>query len=100
MLLVALLLLPAAGCPFRAKKMQFMCELQTTLRELMRKNEEYRLQVWLLLLLLVLGVPWTVTSANPTMLASFPFMLAWPGCAVLKLDLLMTTACHFLTMHC
>jgi len=54
MLLVALLLLPAAGCPFRAKKMQFMCELQTTLRELMRKNEEYRLQVWLLLLLLVL----------------------------------------------
>lgn len=29
----------------RAKKMQFMVELQKTLRELMRKNEEYRLQV-------------------------------------------------------
>eukprot|EP00775_Hariotina_reticulata_P007695 gene7695-7894_t len=30
----------------RAKKMQFMCELQQTLRELMRKNEEYRLQMF------------------------------------------------------
>ena len=29
----------------RAKKMQFMVDLQKTLRELMRKNEEYRLQV-------------------------------------------------------
>jgi hypothetical protein len=29
----------------RAKKMAFMVELQKTLRELMRKNEEYRLQV-------------------------------------------------------
>lgn len=38
----------------RAKKMQFMVELQKTLRELMRKNEEYRLQVsvW------GLGEPW------------------------------------------
>jgi hypothetical protein len=31
----------------RAKKMAFMVELQKTLRELMRKNEEYRLQVCL-----------------------------------------------------
>lgn len=29
----------------RAKKLQFMVDLQKTLRELMRKNEEYRLQV-------------------------------------------------------
>jgi hypothetical protein len=51
----------------RAKKMAFMVELQKTLRELMRKNEEYRLQVGchvVLLLLFRMSLVCTVMFRN------------------------------------